>query len=233
MTKFPAMIFAAGFGTRMRPLSDHRPKPLVEVAGRPLVEYAHDLLTSAGVGPIIVNAHYHSAQIVDHFSDREIQVIVEETLLDTGGGLKNALPYFEERDVITLNSDAIWTGSNPVNALTRIWSPDKMDALLVLVPKEQAHGYEGAGDVHLDLEGRVQFREKDADHAPFVFTGLQVMNSEIAQNYSKKVFSLKDLWTVSSMNNRLYGYVHTGGWADVGRPDCIALAEALLQSHGH
>ena len=151
MRPFPLMLFAAGRGTRMGPLTENRPKPLIEVAGSPLIDHALALADAAGARPIVVNLSYLGAQIARHLAARPITLSWEPVLLETGGGLRQALPKLGPGPVMTLNSDAVWTGANPLQQLAAAWDEDRMDTLLLLAPKSQAHGHSGRGDFLLDL----------------------------------------------------------------------------------
>lgn len=219
-----AMIFAAGLGTRMGPLTADRPKPLIEVAGRALMDPALAYAKEAGADPIVVNVHYRADQIRAHLA-REPVRIADETaqLLETGGGLKAALPLLGPGPVWTINSDAAWSGPNPLAALAQAWRPG-MEALLLLVPRESALGYAGSGDFDLDATGRL------ARGAATVYTGAQILRTEGLAEIPETVFSLNRLWDRASARGGLFGLVHEGGWCDVGRPENLALAEDLLRS---
>ncbi len=218
----PMMIFAAGKGTRMAPLTDVTPKPLIEVAGRTLLDRALDQGQAAGVGQIVVNTHHLGGQIRAHVAGRGIAVSDEAgLLLETGGGLRKALPLLGQGPVITMNPDVIWTGPNPVRALIEAWD-EGMDALLMLVPLGQTHGRQGGGDFALDPAGRL-IRKGD-----LVYGGAQIIRPERLAEIAEDVFSLNRLWDLLIAGGRAYGIVHPGEWCDVGRPDCIPLAEALL-----
>lgn len=227
-----ALIFAAGFGTRMGALTKATPKPMIPVAGKPLIDYAIDLVTDAEIGNAVVNLHYFPEQLEAHLARHQnITTLREEgTILETGGGLKNALQLLENDPVVTLNSDAVWTGDNPILALLDNWDPDKMDALLVLVPIKNAQEHRGAGDFNLDANDRLS-RRGDAPSADFVYAGAQVIKTELLANISEARFSLNILWDQMLAVGRVYGVVHHGGWVDVGRPEGIAVAEAELAKH--
>ena len=217
------MLFAAGLGTRMRELTLHRPKPLLEVAGRPLLDHALDLARAAGVGRIVSNAHYRADQILAHLAGTGVRVSDEtDLLLETGGGLRKALPLLGPGPVFTLNTDAVWTGPNVLDALSRAWDGDRMSALLALVPREAALGYTGAGDFALAPDGRI------SRGTGYVYTGAQIIDPAGIETIPDPVFSLNLLWNRILSEGRAYGVVHPGGWCDVGRPECISLAEGLL-----
>jgi len=226
----PLMIFAAGFGTRMGALTANRPKPLIEVAGKPLLDHALELGTAAQAGPVVVNTHYLSAQIARHLNGRAVSISDEsDAILETGGGLKKALPMLGKGPVMTLNSDAIWTGENPLAELMARWDETQMDALLLLLPAKQALGHSGAGDFLLDADGRIT---RAAGKPGLVYLGGQILRTEGLVNIDKPVFSLNLLWDDMIAKRRAFGLVHRGGWCDVGRPEGISQAETLLAS-GH
>ena len=226
MTQAPTalMLFAAGFGTRMAPLTDTMPKPLIPVAGKPLIDHAADLARAAGVARIVANVHYRADQIVAHFAGTET-IIADETaqILETGGGLRAALPLLGPGPVFTLNTDAIWSGENVITKLRAAWEPEQMSALLALIPCEEALGYRGAGDFSLDPDGRIR-------RGPgYVYTGAQIINPAGIETISAPAFSLNLLWDKLLAQGRVFGIVHRGGWCDVGRPESIALAETMLR----
>ncbi|MEE2860234.1 MAG: nucleotidyltransferase family protein [Pseudomonadota bacterium] len=218
----PLMIFAAGLGTRMRPLTDDRPKPLIEVAGRTLLDRALDLGRTAGAAPIVVNTHYLGAQIERHLDGQDVAISHEAgQILDTGGGLRRALPLLGDGPVMTLNPDVVWTGPNVLARLAAAWD-DQMDALLSVVPLERATARKGAGDLSLDVDGRLSRR------GDFVYAGAQIIRPDRLAEIPEDVFSLNCLWDLLIEDGRAFGMVHDGGWCDVGYPDAIPLAEAML-----
>jgi len=218
----PLMIFAAGLGTRMRPLTADRPKPLVEVAGRSLLERALDLGRDAGCTPIAVNTHYLADQIAHRLAGKGVAISHEPgPILDTGGGLRQALPLLGRGAVLTLNPDVVWTGPNPLTALEIGWN-DRMDALLMLVPLDRATARTGGGDFALADRGRITRR------GDFVYAGAQMLRPEGLAGIPDRVFSLNLLWDRLIARGRAFGLVHPGGWCDVGTPQAIPLAEALL-----
>lgn len=222
----PLMVFAAGFGTRMGALTADRPKPLIPVAGRPLIDHALDLGAGAGAGPVVVNTHYLADQIARHLADRPVILSPEpHEILETGGGLRQALPLLGQGPVMTLNSDAVWTGQNPLTQLLTQWDPERMDALLLLLPASRATGYRGTGDFLLDAEGRLS-RARGA--SGMAYLGAQILHCEGLHAIDRPVFSLNLLWDDMIARGRAFGMVHQGGWCDVGRPEGIAEAEALL-----
>lgn len=218
------MLFAAGMGTRMRPLTERLPKPLIEVAGRPLVDHALALADEAGIGQIAVNIHHLPDLMRGHFAQRPDILIADETaaLLETGGGLRAALPLLGSGPVFTLNTDAVWTGPNPLARLRAAWRPGRMDALLLLVPRDRASGHTGAGDFLADAEGRLR-RGPGA-----VYTGAQIITTGRLAAVGETAFSIGRIWDEMIADGRLFGILHDGGWCDVGRPEAIAVAESLL-----
>ena len=219
------MLFAAGFGTRMRPLTDTVPKPLVRVAGVTLLDHALALCAAAGIRQRVVNAHYRADQIAAHLEDRsDVAISLErDRILDTGGGLKAARPFLAPGPVYTLNTDAVWTGPNVLGTLRDAWDPGQMEALLACVPAERATGHMGTGDFALGRDGLLH------RGGPLVFTGAQILNPACLDRYPERAFSLNRVWDDMATAGRLYGVIHTGGWCDVGRPAAIPLAEALLR----
>jgi MurNAc alpha-1-phosphate uridylyltransferase len=217
------MLFAAGFGTRMGALTVDRPKPLIRVAGRALIDHA--LAQADGIGRIVVNLHYLADQIRTHLAARpEIAFSDEsETILETGGGLRHALPLLQGDPVYTLNTDAVWNGPGALAQLANCWNPAQMDGLLLLVPRDKALGHWGSGDFAIDGVGRLT-RGSD-----LVYTGAQIIKTGGLAGIARDAFSLNLLWDRMLADRRLYGAVHCGGWCDVGRPESIALAEAMLK----
>ncbi len=224
---FPLMVYAAGFGTRMGKLTANCPKPLIQVAGKALIDHALDLAQPATVGNTVVNLHYLADQLETHLKTRDVALSHErENILETGGGLKRALPLLGPGAVMTLNSDAVWTGKNPLSQLAAHWDETRMDALLLLLPAAKAQGHTGRGDFLLSEEGRL-IRAKGADG--LVYLGAQILRPNGLQHIDNEVFSLNLLWDKMIDDGRAYGLVHQGGWCDVGHPEGIAVAEALLK----
>lgn len=217
------MIFAAGFGTRMRPLTLTRPKPMIEVAGRMLIDRTLDLVQAIDPMRIIVNLHYKAAMLDTHLAGRNIVTITESPeILDTGGGLKNALPLIKGDTVVTSNSDAIWVGPNPFGHLLSAWDPARMDALLLCVPLENCVGRKGGGDFDL-TEGAGLDRGNS-----LVFGGVHMIRTDAVARVSDKVFSLNKVWDHLHEQGRLCGALYPGRWCDIGTPDGIGLAEDLI-----
>lgn len=225
------MVLAAGLGARMRPLTDDRPKPLIKVAGKALIDWTLDRFAHAGVRRAIVNVHYRADQMEAHLAAREKpQIIISDErarLLETGGGLKKARPLLGAAPVYCTNTDAILVdnGEEPCAALARKWRDDEMDALLLLVPVELATGYDGAGD--FDLEGgRPAWRSGDA--APFIFTGLQIIRPSLVDDAPDGPFSTRVLWDKAMAAGRMRAIIHSGPWMHVGDPAGLALASSFF-----
>jgi MurNAc alpha-1-phosphate uridylyltransferase len=232
-----AIVLAAGLGKRMRPLTDILPKPLISVGGKCLVDHALDFLSSAGIGEAVVNTHYLAPLLEAHLEKRtipHIRISYEETLLETGGGVLQALPMLGEGAFFSINSDTICVNGarHALMRLADMWDDVSMDALLLLHPTEKAVGYAGAGDFSLSDEGQLTRRKKD-EVAPYVFTGVQILHPRIFQNLPMGAFSLNVLYDrlmQPSVNTspRIRALVHDGKWLHVGEPHAIKLAEAEL-----
>lgn len=218
------MLFAAGFGTRMGRLTADRPKPMIPVAGRPLIDHALALTALPGIRRRVVNLHWKAELLAAHLAGRpDIALSWERgAILDTGGGLRAALPLLGPGAVFTLNTDAVWTGPNPLATLAAAWDPARMDALLLLAPRAAATGHAGRGDFDRDAGGRLL--RGDA----FVYLGAQIIAPAALDGIPGPAFSLNRAWDGLIARGRLCGVVHPGGWCDVGRPEGIALGEALL-----
>ena len=227
-----AMLLAAGLGTRMRPLTDDTPKPLLKVAGKALIDYALDRFAAAGVSRAIVNVHYRADQMEAHLETRAApQIIISDErdlLLETGGGLKKALPNLGEKPVFCTNTDAIIIdgGHEGCRALAENWDGAAMDALLLLIPIEATSGYAGKGDFTQGPDGRIALRSGET--APYVFTGLQIITPELIAEGPDGPFSTRVLWDKAAERGRLFGAVMDGFWLHVGDPDSLALAERRL-----
>jgi MurNAc alpha-1-phosphate uridylyltransferase len=229
-----AMVLAAGIGKRMRPLTATRPKPLVRVDGRPLIDHCLDKLAEAGVARAVVNVHYLPGQIAAHLAHRTAPAIAisDETdaLLETGGGLVKALPLIAADPFFCLNSDNIWLdGPQDVfAALSDAWDPARMDALLLVVSHARAFNYTGLGDFHLDPLGKIS-RRKAGRVAPFIFSGIQLVSQRFLRDAPEGAFSTGVFWDRAIAEGRLYGISHTGLWFEVGAPQMIAPTEAALR----
>jgi len=219
------MLFAAGFGTRMGALTEDRPKPLVTAANRPLIDHAMAIVRDYGPKTVVCNAHYKADQIVGHFAGTEVIVAVEQPdILDTGGGLKAAFPLLNADPVFTMNTDAVWKGPNPLSLLANAWTDD-MQALLLCVPKANAIGHIGGGDIDIDDSGYATWGEDK------IYSGVQIIRTDIVSNMAQNVFSLKAVWEEMVTQGALRAMTYPGLWCDVGHPDGIACAEAMLADH--
>lgn len=221
---FPVMLFAAGFGTRMGALTATRPKPLIEVAGRTLIDHALDLVGGYGPPRVVVNLHYLPDAITAHLAGRDI-LFSHETpeILETGGGLRAALPLLGPGPVFTMNTDAVWRGPNPLCHLAGLWRPEEMDALLLCVPVDRAVGHAGTGDFRIAPNGR-------ATRGPgLIYTGVQIIKPDLLHEIADKAFSLNVPWDRMLAEGRLSATPYPGEWCDVGHPAGIAQAEAMLR----
>jgi MurNAc alpha-1-phosphate uridylyltransferase len=229
-----AMVLAAGIGKRMRPLTATRPKPMVKVLGKALIDHALDRLKDAGVARAVVNVHYLADTLAAHLSHRSAPAITlsdeRDALLETGGGMVRAdraglLPAV----FFALNSDNIWLDGpyNVFQELSTAWDAARMDALLLLVRHPSAHNYQGQGDFHLDPLGRVS-RRRHGRVAPYIYTGIQLVSRRLLRDAPEGAFSTNLLWNRAMEEGRLFGAVHTGEWIEVGEPGHIAPAEDLL-----
>lgn len=227
---FPLMVFAAGFGTRMGALTRDRPKPLIPVAGRPLIDHALAIAKAAGVPRTVINTHYRAEQMAAHLAGRDIAISHEAgPILETGGGLKAALPLLGTGPVAILNSDGIWTGANPLAELAAAWDGSRMEALLLLLPLRDALAHGPKGDFCLAPDGRISRGKGGEDH---VYIGAQILHPARIAATPDEVFSLNKPWNEMIAAGTAFGIVHRGGWCDVGHPEGIAAAEALLHSAG-
>ena len=229
-----AMVMAAGLGKRMRPLTASRPKPLVEVAGKPLIDHVLDRLRSAGVERIVVNVHYLADAMEAHLQARatgfEVAISDERALLlETGGGLVQAAPMIEDDPFLVVNSDNFWIDgpADTLRLLASHWREGEMDALLLVVPHARAANNAGVGDFHMDALGRLR-RRGVCRVAPFVFTGIQMVSKRLLRDAPEGAFSTNILWDRAIEEGRCFGAVHQGLWFDVGSPPAIKATEAAL-----
>lgn len=224
--ELPVMIFAAGLGTRMGALTRDRPKPLVKVAGRALLDHALDITRESPASRQVLNLHYKAEMIREHLAGQDVLYSDETTrLLETGGGLRKAADLLGTESVFTLNSDAVWKGDNPLSTLFAHWDNHKMDALLLLVPRENALGHTGQGDFVIAPDGRLT-REPG-----LVYSGAQIIKPALLGEFSQPVFSLNMLWDKLEKEGRLYGLIYSGQWCDVGQPESIRLAEEMINAN--
>jgi N-acetyl-alpha-D-muramate 1-phosphate uridylyltransferase len=238
MTKITtAMLLAAGLGTRMKPLTDTKPKPLIEVAGRTLVDRVLDKLAAQGVTRAIVNVHYLADQMEAHLRLRkDLEIIISDEralLLETGGGVVKALPLLGDDPFFVVNTDVTWAtrGDQTFAKMAAAYDPAKMDALLLLADMEETLGFRGAGDFYLGADGRVS-RRGERPTAPYVFAGTHIIRGELLRNYEAKPFSANTYWNTFDKAGRLYGAVMSPFWMHVGDPAGRDEAEARLKTMG-
>ena len=231
-----AMVLAAGFGKRMRPLTETTPKPLINVAGRPIIDYVFDHLRKAEVTRAVVNVHYLPQQLID-WSRRGVEpaiTISDETdaILDTGGGVARALPVLGTEPFFVMNSDSFWIDYG-IPALTRLkanWDPEKMDCLLLLLSPEMTVGYDGTGDFEIAADGRLS-RKRANSVAALAYIGGYLVHPRLFENLPGPAFSMNALWDRAIARGRLYGLAHNGRWLHVGTPQAIAKAEEVLANY--
>jgi N-acetyl-alpha-D-muramate 1-phosphate uridylyltransferase len=225
-----AMVLAAGLGLRMRPLTLTTPKPLLSLAGRTVLDRALDHLTGVGVTHIVVNAHWLAERIVGHLAGRAgISVVTEPDLLETGGGVANALPLLGDQPFFVVNGDVFWTdGAIPaLDRLAGAWDDARLDGVLLMQRTATAVGYEGAGDFFLDPAG-VPRRRRDREVAPLLFGGIQLLHPRLFADAPRGAFSLNRLYDRALDQGRLAGIVHDGRWYHLGSPDILPAIETLL-----
>jgi len=230
-----AMVMAAGIGKRMRPLTATRPKPLIHVAGQPLLDHVFDRLRAAGIKRAVVNVHYLADALEAHLKNRVkgIDVVVSDErdkLMETGGGIVKARELIGDKPFVVANADNLWVDgpADTIKLLASRWDDELMDALLLVVPLARAHNHGGLGDFHLDANGRITGRRKPGRVAPFVYTGVQILSPRVIQDWPEGPFSTNLFWNRAIEAGRAYGFVHQGLWFDVGTPPAIAKTEALL-----
>ena len=229
-----AMVMAAGLGKRMRPLTATKPKPLVTVAGRALIDHALSRLAAAGVERAVVNVHYLADAMEAHLKRNHhgMEIVISDergVLLETGGGLVHALPLIDADPFLQVNSDNLWI-DGPADAFTVLadrWDDAKMDALLLMIPQARANCHKGRGDFHMDAGGHIS-RRKPGRIAPFVWTGLQMLSKRLITDPPSDAFSTNIFWDRAIASGRAFGAVHQGLWFDVGHPAAITEAEAIL-----
>ncbi|WP_292036553.1 MULTISPECIES: N-acetylmuramate alpha-1-phosphate uridylyltransferase MurU [unclassified Brevundimonas] len=229
-----AMVLAAGLGTRMRPLTNDRPKALVEVADRALIDHVLDRLAEVGVTKAVVNVHWFADRLESHLAARTRPAITisdeRDELLETGGGLKKARPLLGDDPVFVANIDSVWIDRGDALAdLIRLWDPERMDAALLLAKREGSIGFEGGGDFFLGDDGKLTFRGEAAS-APFAYMGVHITRPDYADLGPDGAFSLSPLWRQSAAQGRLYGCVLDGDWMHVGDPQARDQAEARLKA---
>jgi MurNAc alpha-1-phosphate uridylyltransferase len=228
------MVLAAGLGTRMRALTDAIPKPLVPLAGKPLLDHVLDRLASAGVEQAVVNVHHMADQIEAHLSGRTAPQIVisdeRDVLLDTGGGVAHALPKLGKNPFFIHNSDSVWIeGKTPcLEQMVQAWNPDIMDTLLLLAPITTTLGYDGHGDFDMDADSLVR-RPETGEEVPFVFAGVSLAHPRLFEECLEGKFSLNAVWDKAIEKGRVFGLRHEGTWMHVGTPQAVIEAGERLR----
>ena len=234
-----AMVLAAGYGARMRPLTTTMPKPLVKLAGRTLIDHVLDRLAEAGVETAIVNVHYLPEQIEAHMRGRAARppktIISDERalLLDTGGGAKKSLPELGPGPFFVHNSDSVWAeGATPaLPHMLKLWDPAHMDCLLLLAPMSTSLGYHARGDFDMTSDGRLT-RRGERQVVPFAFAGVSLCEAKLFDDAPDGPFSLNLLWDQALAKDRLYGVRLDGRWMHVGTPEALAEAESSFEREG-
>ncbi len=234
MTIKTAMLMAAGKGTRMRPLTDTCPKPLIKVAGKSLIDHTLDNLISAGIERAVINVHYLADQVETHFKNRtDIEILISDErneLLETGGGVVKARPLLGDDPVLICNTDAFWLNDSgaTIHSLINAYNPAQMDSLLLLAKRDHSMGYHGKGDFDLADTGEL-IRRGDAPSAPYVFAGMYAFNPKTISHMETACFSANVYWNESAAKNRLFGHIMAPFWMHVGDPDARDEAEKLIQ----
>jgi len=230
-----AMVMAAGLGKRMRPLTATRPKPLVEVAGKPLIDHVFDRLRASGVERAVVNVHYLADALEAHLHNRVagIELVVSDErgrLMETGGGIVQARALIGDAPFLVVNSDNLWVDgpSDAIRMLAAQWDDARMDALLLMVPLARANHHGGQGDFRLAPDGRILGRRQPGKLAPFVHTGVQILSPRVIADWPDGPFSTMLFWERAIAAGRAYGLVHQGLWFDVGTPAAVGKTEAML-----
>lgn len=229
------MVLAAGLGLRMRPLTLDRPKPLVEVTGKPMIDLCLDKVAAAGIARAVVNVHYLPDMLIEHLRDRERPRIAisdeRDLLLETGGGMIRALPLIDSDPFFAFNSDNLFLdGPQDIfHQLSAAWDPARMDALLLVVPHARAANFKGKGDFHMDGNGQLTLR-RSGRIAPFIYTGLQIVSHRLLRDAPEGPFGTMVLWKRAIEEGRLFGASYQGIWFEVGSPAAIAPTEAALTS---
>lgn len=229
-----AMLMAAGLGKRMRPLTATRPKPLVRVAGKALIDHALNRLEAGGIERVVVNVHYLADTVEAHLASRKgsMEILISDerkALLETGGGLIKAAPLLGDEPFLCANSDNLWIDGprDSIAMLSSLWDDRRMDGLLLLVPHARANCHSGIGDFHMDAVGRIS-RRRPNRLAPFVFTGIQILSPRLLRDPPSDAFSTNIFWDRAIADGRLYGLSHQGLWFDVGTPQAIPQVESVL-----
>lgn len=232
------MVLAAGLGTRMRPLTDTRPKALVEVGGRTLLDRTLDKLVAAGVRRVVVNVHHFADQVEAHLATRkDLEILISDerdALLDSGGGIQRARPLLGEEPIFVANIDSLWLedGAPALEGLKEAWDPARMDLLLLLVPRGHGIGFEGPQGFLRDAEGRLTHSTAPDVVTPFANVGFGILKPQILDGRGDSAFSIVPVWHELQARGRLHGAPMHAFWMHVGDPAARAAAEALLREAG-
>lgn len=227
-----AMVLAAGEGRRLRPLTEHMPKPLIPIVGKTMLDHALDQLAAVEVTRCVVNTYHLADQIHRHLQTRvypEMIISHEPELLNTGGGITKALPYFKGEPFFVLNTDIWWrdTRDSCLRHLNKIWDSATMDALLLLVPREKAIGYKDGGDYFLAPDGRARHR-KDKSTAPYIFSGIRILHPRLLAGQKVHPFSIVPFFHKAESQGRLYGVIYDGAWGDMGTWESLRAIHAAV-----
>jgi MurNAc alpha-1-phosphate uridylyltransferase len=228
------MILAAGRGTRMGSLTEERPKPLLEVRDRAIIDYVFDRLIAAGVRRVVVNLHHLAGMLRDHLARRgDVEIAFSDEsdgLMNTGGGVAKALPLLGEAPFYVVNGDVLWFDAmdDSLRAIAARFDPDAMDGLLLLQPLVGAIGYDGVGDFLMASDGALR-RRPEREIAPFVFSGVQLLRPGLFDRCPANAFSINQLYDRAIKANRLFGMRHEGEWMELNRPEGLRAAEAVLR----
>lgn len=237
MTIKNAMVLAAGLGTRMRPITDTIPKPLVKIAGKPMIDYALDSLVEAGVETVVVNVHHHADQMIAHLGARsDVKILISDErsqLMNSGGGLAKGLKLLEPGPVFVMNADLFWIGEMPnavsnLRRLAHFFDPTRMDMALLCVDMDRTTGHNGKKDFNLADDGKLT-RYRDRDPFPVVYAGAIAMNSRLLDDAPDDAFNLNIYFDRAIEKDRLFGLSLDGHWITVGTPDAIDDAEGIIR----
>ena len=230
-----AMLLAAGLGTRMQPLTDRTPKPLIEVGGKALIDWSLDQLAAAEVPQAVINVHHLAPQLIEHLQSRQKPTVVisdeTERLLDTGGAIVKALPLLGNQSFFVFGCDTVTLDGNipALNRLVSAWDPDAWDVLMLVHPMETARGFTGAGDFFMDSDGYLT-RRGDAARAPYVYTGIQIIHPRVMENEKAEPFSMNKVWDRAIVSRRMKAVAHDGEWFNVSTPDAVEKMAATLRA---
>ncbi|WP_017965984.1 nucleotidyltransferase family protein [Rhizobium leguminosarum] len=237
MTIRQAIVLAAGLGTRMRPITDTIPKPLVKIDGKPMIDYALDCLVAAGIERAVVNVHHHADQMLEHLGNYHgLDILISDerdALMNSGGGLAKGLRLLDRDNIFVMNADLFWIGEQPgrptnLQRLAGFFDADRMDMALLCVGIEDTTGHNGKNDFSLAADGRLT-RYRDDPSNPVVYAGAIVMNPSLLDDAPKDAFNLNIYFDKAIARGRLFGIVLEGHWLTVGTPDAVGEAEETIR----